>query len=121
MVQPRACHPRTRSQKSPTAGFTFRTGSWLSGTTARIGTSDRSIRLASISDHTFQFMVGQMSSKRRRYFGLLGFICIARTLWSCAANEAGLFELDQKFGRGESNPAFNGHGLLAIEFPDNAS
>src|SRR2546429_5319344 len=45
----------------------FRSGSRLSGTTARSGLSWRWTRTVSISAHTLQFIDGQMSSNRRRY------------------------------------------------------
>src|SRR6266404_6267873 len=117
MVQPRACQLRTRSQKSSTAGSTSRTGSRLSGTTARIGLRFLSASAPSISGHTVQFIVGQMSSNRSRYCVFL--ISYVTLLWfrcRVIAQSPGSPHPGQYLGRHEQDPALDGHRLLAIVF-----
>src|ERR1700674_2368729 len=72
MVQPRDCHARTRVQKFASGGSKVSSSSRLSGTTARMGLTPVSIKMFSTSFQTLHFIVGQMSSNRRRNRGVVG-------------------------------------------------
>src|ERR1700730_12807029 len=88
MVQPRSCHARTRVQKFASGGSKTSSSSRLSGTTARMGLTPLSMKIFSTSFQTLHFIVGQMSSNRRRNRGVVGCFTVGPP---CADEHSSLF------------------------------
>src|SRR6187200_2627113 len=117
MVQPRSCQMRTRCQKSAAGAPTLNLGSRFSGITARIGLICLARRIASISDQTSQFIAGQRSSKRRRYFARLG-LCMEMILEELFRTLRAGFGFVQQGGHTEHQEALERQDLLALVFTD---